>query len=219
MMLAHTPLTWDNGCSAAVQGGNPGRPLTRSLDLTEEGLAMEATRACSDPSCDRPAHTRGMCSMHYQRAVRAGLPLGQWRTLETRLWARLVEAPSGCWEWQGATSSGYGTIRYDGRTQYVHRVTWQELRSEIPDGLELDHLCKNTRCANPWHLDPVTSAVNLARSTNPASTHRRAATCKNGHPKTTENVYISPTGRRQCQPCKLQRARDWHAAHPEGVAS
>ena len=75
-----------------------------------------------------------------------------------------------CWQWTGALSSaGYGIanrrdIRAGQRSKLVHRLVWEELRGEIPQGLELDHLCRNRACCNPDHLDPVTHAVNVARS-------------------------------------------------------
>lgn len=70
-----------------------------------------------------------------------------------------------CWEWQGARSSlGYGQMAIDGSMKYVHRIVWELLVGEIPEGLEPDHLCTNPPCCNPDHLELVTHAENIRRS-------------------------------------------------------
>jgi len=110
-----------------------------------------------------------------------------------------------CWEWTGHLRDGYGLLaatRSDGRptTANVHRVVWEELVGLISDGLQLDHLCRNRRCANPDHLEPVTQAVNVRRG---ASVHRRLdVACSKGHIRTPENTYLPPTGRRACLVCR-----------------
>lgn len=75
---------------------------------------------------------------------------------------------SGCWLWLGAINSdGYGRMR-DPRTSYgrmmqAHRFFYEQVRSPIPEGLQLDHLCRVRRCVNPEHLEPVTSRENVRR--------------------------------------------------------
>lgn len=72
----------------------------------------------------------------------------------------LPNAVTGCWEWVGdRTDEGYG--RCAGAP--AHRVAWLMFRGPIPDGLALDHLCRNVSCVNPDHLEPVTTAENNAR--------------------------------------------------------
>ena len=105
------------------------------------------------------------------------------RPILDRIMAKLDKsAPGGCWLWTGAKCrGGYGHV---GQAQprmmvKVHRVVWQHLRGPIPDGLELDHLCKVTACANPDHLEPVTPEENKRREID------RMPTCRNGeHPRT-----------------------------------
>jgi len=85
-----------------------------------------------------------------------------------RLLSRTVENPiTGCWEWKGAVGPhGYGVIgngrRIDG-TSLAHRVAYKSFITDIPEGLHIDHLCRNRVCVNPWHLEPVTQAVNNQR--------------------------------------------------------
>jgi hypothetical protein len=78
--------------------------------------------------------------------------------------------PSGgdCWLWQRRLShDGYGQVQcfVNGRSMktMAHRVAWMAYRSEIPAGLQIDHLCRVRACCNPWHLEPVTNRVNSLR--------------------------------------------------------
>lgn len=76
---------------------------------------------------------------------------------------RFTIAESGCWLWIGPLNNkGYGTFN----RKYAHRVFYEQYKGPIPNDLELDHLCRNTACVNPDHLEPVTHAINLRRSKN-----------------------------------------------------
>lgn len=129
-----------------------------------------------------------------------------------RLLSRVVTDSAGCWIFQGADNgAGYGVISADGRQSYAHRVAYEYFIAEIPAGLHIDHLCRVTRCCNPWHLDPVTPAVNIARGeARKTSGDWRAAfelaktECPLGHPYSDENTYYTPKGHRQCRECKAQ---------------
>lgn len=76
-----------------------------------------------------------------------------------------TEAPTGCWEWDGTLSvEGYGVFRENYRQIKAHRWTYEQFVGPIPDGLTIDHLCRNRRCVNPAHLEPVTAGENARRS-------------------------------------------------------
>lgn len=90
-----------------------------------------------------------------------------------------------CWIWTGETSKGYGRCVYQNKHTGAHRAVYEILVGDIPKGLELDHLCRNRTCVNPKHLEPVTHLENIRR----ANIHRKIATqCKNGHPRTEDNL-------------------------------
>ena len=76
-----------------------------------------------------------------------------------------------CWIWTGPKNgSGYGIFSYRGRNQSAHRVAYRLLVGEIPDGLQLDHLCRKRSCINPAHLEPVTRLENVRRGKRPKLT-------------------------------------------------
>lgn len=102
-----------------------------------------------------------------------------------------VEKSSGCWVYTGYLNDGYG---YHGG-KLAHRLSYEELVGPIPEGLEIDHLCRNPPCVNPAHLEPVTRAENIRRRFA-LITH-----CKNGHEFTTENTRIVGVTQRKCRAC------------------
>lgn len=108
--------------------------------------------------CKRCRHLRRMV---YDIRDQAGRP-GP-KTLLQRFESYLSQ-DGDCWTWTGTTAYGYGRLSLTGSTNCLaHRWSYEYHRAEIPKGLHLDHLCRNTRCVNPWHLEPVTNEVNLQR--------------------------------------------------------
>lgn len=125
----------------------------------------------------------------------------------------------GCWLWTGATNGvGYGRL---GR-QYVHRLSYTHFVGEIPDGLQLDHLCRVPLCCNPDHLEPVTIGENVRRGLAPIITRLRHAArthCRVGHVLTPENTYVRPGDRaRICRECQRLLDREWKRAHRKSRA-
>jgi len=112
-----------------------------------------------------------------------------------------VEICGDCWLWtQPLKADGYAKVRFHGKEWLAHRLVKHLLTSEtVPNGLELDHLCKVRHCVNPDHLEPVTHKENVARShhANKGKTH-----CSKGHEFTFDNTYKRPDGRRNCRQCR-----------------
>ena len=113
---------------------------------------------------------------------------------------------SGCWVWQRARHpDGYGLAQWreDGHGVYrgAHRVMYELLVGEIPEGLDLDHLCRNPPCCNPAHLEPVTRKENVARGIG----HGSETHCPAGHPYTSGNIYPRKGGGRRCRACTLRQ--------------
>lgn len=115
---------------------------------------------------------------------------------------------SGCWDWQGRlNNAGYGhmSVRYDEgmKTVLAHRMSYEAFVGPIPDGLVIDHLCRNRTCVNPAHLEPVTSRENILRSPIAvAAKNARKTHCPQGHPYDGANLYVLPsTGGRYCRAC------------------
>lgn len=123
---------------------------------------------------------------------------------------KVHEMPNGCMNWTAHVGrSGYGRFWIDGRNALAHRWSYQYHVGPIPDGLHLDHLCRNRVCVNPAHLEPVTPSENVLRGVGPqlSSERRRAIThCPEGHEYTEENTYNNGNGR-TCLICKKAKAR------------
>lgn len=123
------------------------------------------------------------------------------------------DVTSGCWLWTAANngSLGYGIINWQGRNRGAHIVVYELLVGPIPDGLELDHLCRTPACVNPAHLEPVTHAENVRRGlAGPVRAAQQLAKthCPQGHEYSSENTYSYP-GRagRHCKSCNRERMR------------
>jgi len=123
-----------------------------------------------------------------------------------------VHPETGCWLWVGGhNGKGYGRVGEGGRTRAAHRVAYEEVNGAIPEGLEIDHLCRNRNCVNPSHLEAVTREENIRR----AKPHRAQQThCKHGHPRTPDNLKNNGT----CRICDREAKRlDYHRKTGRGL--
>ena len=110
---------------------------------------------------------------------------------------------TGCWLWKAQISStGYGVYR----SKPSHRFAYTALVGEIPDGLQIDHLCRNRACCNPGHLEPVTCRENLLRGETLAAANAAKTHCPAGHPYAGDNLKIKRGGR-CCRECERARSR------------
>ncbi|MCL2393073.1 MAG: HNH endonuclease [Acidimicrobiaceae bacterium] len=123
--------------------------------------------------------------------------------------AHVIAEPSGCWGWLGAhTPYGYGHLNVGGsRYDSAYRVGYRLLIGEVPEGLELDHLCRNPGCVNPTHLEPVTHRVNVFRGSNRRIQAAISGTCIRGHGP--DNFAYRPDGRyHYCRACRRLYRKD-----------
>jgi hypothetical protein len=108
-----------------------------------------------------------------------------------------------CWLWTGGMDpDGYGSFWDGSKAVGSHRYAWAMVHGEIPEGLDLDHLCRVRHCVNPDHLEPVTRKENLARGVN---ANREKVLCPRGHEYTPENTYMRPSGARECRLCRATK--------------
>lgn len=113
---------------------------------------------------------------------------------------------SGCWEWiAGRSTFGYGITNYQRKQMKAHRASYLVFCGDVPEGLELDHLCRNRACINPAHLECVTSRENTLRGIGPAAMHAAKTHCLHGHEFSPENTRIDSKGHRICRACHRER--------------
>jgi len=165
---------------------------------------------CSIPNCQSPPQARGWCSAHYYRwrkwgSTAAAIPVRLAGTpAPIRFWTK-VHFTGGCWEWTGAKlSNGYGVF---GKMGLAHRYAYEFCIGPIPDGLQLDHLCRVRHCVKPDHLEPVTCRENLLRAGGIMAQRAKRTHCPQGHPYDEANTHITRRNERNCRACDRDNAR------------
>ena len=127
--------------------------------------------------------------------------------LPARFWSKVAPPrPDGCWLWTGTLNlrvNGYGRFYWCGRPRYAHRIAYEAFVRPIPDGLEMDHLCRVPRCV-PDHLEAVTHRTNSRRGMSPSVVASIRGTCSRGHLLPDQP---DTTGKRRCKECMRENSR------------
>lgn len=170
------------------------------------------TKPCEVEGCERTQRARGLCGKHDYRQRTHGSTDDPRQPFEDRFWTNVdVGHPLGCWLWTGTiASTGYGITTRDYAQLMAHRAAYELLMGPIPAGLHLDHLCRNTACVNPDHLEPVRCRTNLLRGHGLSAKNARKTHCKRGHPLSGANLYIHKHGR-ACRTCSALRQSVYRA--------
>lgn len=137
----------------------------------------------------------------------------------------IPEPNSGCHIWIGSTTvGGYGVINIlkvgvGAKHLSAHRVSYFINKGPIPNGFTIDHLCNNTYCINPFHLEAKTLKDNLLRSNSPSMINLRKTHCNKGHEFTEGNTIINKNGSRDCRVCVKSKKKRHYNNRREHILS
>lgn len=115
-------------------------------------------------------------------------------------------------------NGGYGrfVLSSQHRSVLAHRVAYELSIGPIPEGTEIDHLCRNRACCNPAHLEAVPHRVNVLRGDYKAGSkgrgeQQKAKThCPHGHPYAGDNLVLQKRGGRVCKVCQRAAQHRWY---------
>jgi hypothetical protein len=119
-------------------------------------------KPCSFPGCIKPSRKLGLCVGHYeqQRSGRALRPLRSVPPMPERFWAKVRKTET-CWLWTASTTEkGYGHFGIGPKIVAAHRWVYEDSYGPIPDGMQIDHICRVRACVNPAHLRLATNKQN-----------------------------------------------------------
>lgn len=202
---------------ATVTAQSPGRA----------SVSATVPRVCSIEGCDKPHEANGLCTHHYDTWRHHGDPLTPVRIHGddvARFWSKvykhgplagtdtLAAGKGQCWLWTDTPGTrGYGAFNYaagDRRiTLRAHQYAYELLVGPVPEGLELDHLCRVHNCVNPSHLEAVTHRENILRGEGLAAKAARQTHCVNGHPFSGDNLRVNAKGHRRCRTCVYEAGK------------
>ena len=190
--------------------------------LTSCGIDASAIRAMRSEEKRRTRRER-LAALREEAAINKP-------SIGERFMARVAVQENGCWLWTGAINkqTKYGCFNYfhGGKNQngQAHRFSYEFFHKRpIPEGLEIDHLCRTRPCVNPHHLEASTHRENVLRGAVPFLAGRylkgvRLKTCvKGGHPMEDGNVIIEDNGSRRCAECLKDRYKRFYLRKLETV--
>lgn len=167
-------------------------------------------KTCSLEYCDRPHDGRGFCQAHRRQWVKTGETRPIRHGLNGSTVAQKLElntrADRNCLRWTGNHSkAGYGMVVVGNRVkEYVHRLAYELAHGPVPDGMQVDHICRVRDCINIDHLQVVTGELN-SQFAKHGDAHIPTVTCINGHRFTPDTTYVAPSGKRRCRVCRDAR--------------
>lgn len=135
-----------------------------------------------------------------------------------------VDPKTGCWNWTACKVRGYGMIGvtpHNGGKQRpigAHRVAYELLVGPIPEGLSIDHLCRNRCCVNPAHMEPVTPVENVMRGIGFGAENAVKTHCACGLLLSGENLMVRRNGWRVCRACHSARERAYYQRNASRLA-
>lgn len=117
-----------------------------------------------------------------------------------------VQITDDCWLWIGGLNiQGYSVMKIFKKSGSAHRFSYEYFKGLIPEGLQIDHLCRVKRCVNPDHLEAVTSHANIMRSEGVAAVNAKKINCINGHVLPKKNTSLG----RDCKICRANRLKKY----------
>lgn len=126
----------------------------------------------------------------------------------------LEPQPDGCWYLRltPIPQTGYAGLTIDGKRVLAHRLSYELHIGPIPDGMQIDHVCRVRRCVNPDHLEAVTPQENVLRGESPGAVALRRMECEFGHAFAIHGRVRH--GRRICRICRMEYSRAYHRLTP-----
>ncbi len=213
------------------QPGRPRRPTTTSRPPSAASTCEHSAHACPSTKLPRRQRQPRRCvlvwmhrglggqpdvlasksaqSAYGQRSKEVNIEVGplKARTSEQRFFEKCASTrPNECWLWTGSImNGGYARFGDNGRNHLAHRWAYTHFVGPIPEGKEIDHVCRVRHCVNPAHLEAVTPQVNTLRSNSPSAKNGRQAFCVHGHAFTAANTKLVEhrpnRWRRLCRAC------------------
>jgi hypothetical protein len=210
-----------DGCSNHAGGklcGGHAKQKRLGQTLRPLRKQMPPGSVCGFPGCCEPYYAHGLCAQHNKhcRDGKELKPIKRTRSRKLPFVIEYDEVPcpnpdleGPCHVFRGAkTVKGYGQASINNKSVLIHRLAWKRHRGPIPEGLVIDHQCRNRACCNVAHLRLVTTAVNVTENVIGNGPQIMAARthCPQGHAYDEKNTYRSKLGHRGCRSCNRNRS-------------